>query len=204
MNRASDEVFYTMWKYLSDYWVTRRSELIDFDKVEYSQLLFYKGRCEVPEEVINAEHRSEAVTLIEYHYNTDGIVIGISSKTYVAFTNILRVSVDFNMDIDKIVEYYKMILTHELGHIVFSTNNEIGKTINDVRLANNIVRNPTGIRRNASMKERLNWYIQHMNLPEEKEANDSVGLSMDEIIFEERNRLMASQECIKTHFRREK
>ena len=132
----------------------------------------------------------------KYHYGDDGIITRIRSETYIRFEDLMSVAVDFNLNVDKIIEYYRVMIRHEFGHIVVSMNNDIGKPIDEISAENQRLRqqgNLPKLKIDASMESRLNWLISHMSQPSEKSANDAVELSMDEIIAAERDRLISSK-----------
>lgn len=198
MRKAYKVLANAIWKNLADYWRTTSKELINSDKVEHCKLILYPSWIEgIPEQVVRFIGPAEnAITETKYHYGDDGIITRISSDTYIRFEDLMSVAVDFNLNVDKIIEYYRVMLRHEFGHIIVSMNNDIGKSIDEIRAEYQRLRqqgNLPKLKIDASMESRLNWLICDMSQPSEKSANDAVGLSMDEIIAAERDRLISSK-----------
>lgn len=130
-----------------------------------------------------------STTFSVFFDDDDDIIDDIISYVYVPIENIFKTFIDSSYDYNYLMEYFDMILLHEIGHIIYARKNYIGKSINDIMELDEIneelkMRIPK-LRKNASRKSRIKWYRSYFSLPIEKGANDSVGITIDDIIHME-------------------
>lgn len=130
--------------------------------------------------------QSTASTICTYYFDKFNVIYDIDAIIYVPVEQILRNLIDFDLNTEILIEYYDVIIRHEIGHIIHIKNSFIGSTTGEVEDMMDEVMNMESdmpkLRRNASLKSRINWIKNWFSLPAEKMANDLGGVSMDEII----------------------
>ncbi len=127
-----------------------------------------------------------AATSFNVSCNDNGIIYDIQSSIFIPMENVFKKFIDFNLNYYSCTEYFDMILLHEIGHIIYARENFIGKTLNEVNEFDEIdeelrMRIPD-LRKNASIYTRTDWIKKYFSLPVESGANDSVGISIEDII----------------------
>lgn len=190
-NKLADYI----WRELSNYWMDMRDHLLDKSLVTSATLMVFSVTSEgIPEVVIDALKGGNAVTLTYYDHNQDSdVVSSFRTYTYMSFEDIFVCFIDCGSDIDKCIKYLKVVLQHEMGHIIDSMNNEIGKEISLLldghRSAYKELERIPKLRRNASIQARLDRIRDVMTIPVEANANAAIGLTIEEILEAERLRL---------------
>lgn len=127
-----------------------------------------------------------AVSSFDVLYNDDKIIYDVNSSIFIPVENIFKKFIDFNLNYYYCTEYFDMILLHEIGHIIYTRKNFIGKLLDEWDKFNEnnkeLGLHIPYLRKNASIKTRIDWIKKYFSLPAEKGANDSVRISTDDII----------------------
>lgn len=115
----------------------------------------------------------------------DRIIEYIEGSVYMSYQRLFEILIDCELDFSKVLETMKFTLKHELGHII-AKQRFVGESIkywNDQCDAENEdYKNFPKLRKNASVKNRLKWLLSYNELPEERAANNAVGITKDDII----------------------
>lgn len=114
------------------------------------------------------------------------IVEDTLTEAYVSYESLYRLIIDCGLDFDKVEILLRFIMRHEMGYAITKHTRLVGKTIADWNSENDrhrleLVTLPK-LRKNASYNSRLNWLRQYFELPDEKVANDIVGITDDDIV----------------------
>lgn len=116
----------------------------------------------------------------------DQIVEFVGGGVYMSYENFYALIIDCQLNFDNVLECMRFTLRHEMGHIIDKNIQCLGKTvrewnrINDIEVAN--LKKFPKMRKNASYENRLKWYREYLQIPQEKRANDYVGITDEDII----------------------
>lgn len=116
----------------------------------------------------------------------DQIVKSVGGGVYMSYENFYALVIDCQLNFNNVFECMKFTLRHEMGHIIDKNIQCLGKTvrewnkINDIEVAN--LKKIPKMRKNASYENRLKWYKEYLQIPQEKRANEHVGITEDDII----------------------
>ncbi len=146
----------------------------------------------IPEEIVSILDNSRMVTVCQSLGNNDPkippekrIVEDVDAHVYMTYQSLYQLIIECRLDFDEIYESMKFTLRHEMGHIL-DHRQYIGRTCkewNDKCDKNKILQKQVPhLRRNASYKKRLEWYLMYNQNPVEKVANDFVGITEEDII----------------------
>lgn len=189
MVKRSTKLIDLVWKYLSEFWVLKRSEMINLSIVTSARLIMFPATGNLfPSHVENYIRSSSSTTLTYYNTNDENIVTSIRTETYISVEDIFQNFIDCCYDIDKLIEYFKVVLLHELGHIKYAMNNDIGKSCDYLKEEFDEASKPSRPypnkpRRNASIESRMDFIRWlHEDFPSEVRANENAGLSIDDIL----------------------
>lgn len=124
-------------------------------------------------------------TLSECMGNPDDMIIQyIKSCVYMSYENLFELVLDCEMRWDDVLESLKHAVRHELGHVLYARETYIGRP-HDEWLE--YIQETNGydiklLRKNASLKNRIQFILDYMHIPHEKKANDIVGITDEDII----------------------
>lgn len=116
--------------------------------------------------------------------NDTEVIYGIESNIYMSYESLYELIITCRMNIDDILKSLEFMIRHEIGHVIADHNKFYGKSVEEWNEQNmNFYSSVKKIRKNASFKNRLEWYINYqMNIPEERAANDAVGITEQDVI----------------------
>lgn len=117
----------------------------------------------------------------------DDIIVGLMTGIYMSYESLYEVIINCRLDFDLAYESMKFCIKHEIGHIL-DDQHFIGRSISEWNNdADNILKsynNMRKLRKNASYKSRLQWWLDYNHLPSELAANNLVGITDNDIIEE--------------------
>lgn len=122
-------------------------------------------------------------------FNTDDAIIEeIDQRIYFSYQAFYEIIISCLMDRNAALETMKFTLKHEIGHILHNRT-YIGKPIGEWYNKNEkyLVDEKSKLlklRKNASMKSRLEWILLYNKLSEEAYANEQVGITEEDIIMD--------------------
>lgn len=129
---------------------------------------------------------SRCRTIITSHFDDNNNIESLSYHVYWSYEDLYRLLIECDLDYDKTFESIKFTLRHEMGHIIDYNSRFIGKNINDwnkyVSDCEEIEQVIPKLRKNASYEKRMQWYLIYNSLPCEKQANEAVGITQQDII----------------------
>lgn len=137
------------------------------------------------QESLLTQKNSRCNSVISCTYS-DGIISHVTGAVYWSYESLYRLLIECELDYDRTFESMKFTLRHEMGHILDYKKRFIGQNIQSWNKYNedSVVQNklmPT-LRRNAKYENRLRWYLIFNSLPAEKNANNEVGITEQDII----------------------
>lgn len=112
------------------------------------------------------------------------IVQSLHAKIYLSKEDLLDVLVACNMNFNNTLSCLKLVLLHEIGHVI-DNRKYIGLTIDEFRRRgeNSKVGKVSKLRINASLDNVINYTLEYNNLIEsERLANEAVGITDDDIV----------------------
>lgn len=116
----------------------------------------------------------------------DRIVTEIGGGVFMSYEELYSLIIECELDFEKALESMKFALKHEMGHIIDAHVIRIGNNIEEwnknIEINNEESKKVSKLRKNASYENRLKWYKEYFQIPQEKRANDYVGITEDDII----------------------
>lgn len=116
----------------------------------------------------------------------DQIVDDTWIRAYVGYEALYRLIIECELDFDRVKACLRFVMRHEMGYAIGKHMRLVGKTIKDWDLENDRHRldrtTLPKLRKNASHNSRLNWLRCYFELPDEKTANDIIGITDDDVV----------------------
>lgn len=145
--------------------------------------------AELSEDMANSlcKGNSRCRTILSAHYDEDdNIIKSIECGVYWSYEDLYRLLIECELDYYRAFESVKFTLRHEMGHILDYKNRFIGKNIEEwINHSSGCEQAETLIpklRKNASYMKRMRWYLMFNSLPCERQANELVGITEQDII----------------------
>lgn len=105
---------------------------------------------------------------------------------YMPYEQLYQLLIECDLDYDKTFECMKFTIRHEVGHIIAANNKYVGKHPDEWNKHCNDgfdYSNFPKVRKNATFENRCKWFVKYnFEIPAEKEANEAVGITPEEII----------------------
>lgn len=106
----------------------------------------------------------------------NNIIEIIKSTIYMHKMQLMKMIIDYGLDIDRINSAMEYYIKHEFGHVI-DVQSHIGSTPDEWNARISPYPNPMKkLRKNASFENILKWSLEYDRLPSEKIANEYVGL----------------------------
>lgn len=115
----------------------------------------------------------------------DQIIESIHSEVFMSYERLFELIIECELDFTDVTECLKFMMRHEMGHIIDMNKRFIGKTVNDwneysAQSIAEMAKVPK-MRKNASPRNREQWFLMYNRLPGEKAANDAIGITEEDI-----------------------
>lgn len=111
-------------------------------------------------------------------------IVDMCFHVYTSYESLYGVIIDHNMDYDESLKDLMFVTRHEVGHMLLNRK-YIGKSLGEWNEHRKVTsdeynsRMKVRLRKNASYKTRLDWFIDYMDSPVEKAANEAVGITTE-------------------------
>lgn len=159
-----------------------------------AEICFYSGLEDDIRDYVSVEvQKTSAIAVSQQPYIGSGETVEyITALICISNSEMLEIMVDCNLDMQKIKWQLEFYIRHEFGHILNARNRYIGMTATELcceweRYDAELSQHKP-LRKNASYKAVIEHTLQYHSIPDEKAADDYVGITKEDIIRAVNNR----------------
>lgn len=117
----------------------------------------------------------------------DTIVEGLKVEVYMPLEQLYYIIIKCELNFDKALKYIKICLKHEMGHVIYENSVYVGKTytewMNGYNKSKNDYNSLPEIKADSNDEYLFNRFNKFFSLSGEKEANDIVGITKEDINY---------------------
>lgn len=193
-------MMYSIEKVIDDsivYWDKLSDEYLSINGYNKLPLYFYTTRFvnPYPDHIVSAVRRAidgRMVTFLtacgridEMTPVLEQIVEQVGGGVYMSYEKLYSLVIDCQLNFDNVLKCMEFTLRHEMGHVIDKNVMCLGKTVGEWNRIHDIevteLRKFPNLRKNASYENRLKWYKEYLQIPQEKRANEYVGITDEDI-----------------------